>query len=161
MNAPSVNLGFGGTIAVGLLALAAGVGLYLYTKREKIVAAVNPLADTNLAYKAAGAVTEAITGGQESTLGGALAWLREKVSGDEARIEAMLKGAQPAQASALPVPSAYVAEARAPRPATLADAWAHLDREHREAYGGDAPRGEIQQAQAADWLVRNPTIPGF
>jgi hypothetical protein len=106
VNAPAINLGFGGVLGLGALALVAGLGLLVYVKRKEIAAAVNPLSSDNLAYKGASSVTEALTGGAETTVGGAFAQLREWLSGDDARIREMLKGTVP---HALTPPSEYVA----------------------------------------------------
>jgi hypothetical protein len=61
-----------GLAAVALLA----VGVVVYRKGPQALkavgTAVNPLSDQNVAYKAANAVTQAVTGKPDQTLGGAI-----------------------------------------------------------------------------------------
>lgn len=79
------------------LALGAGVAaivlLVLWRNRELF----NPASDKNIAAQAASAGVIALTGGADSggedTLGGVFARIREWLSGDAARIEAMTRGA--------------------------------------------------------------------
>jgi len=80
---------------------AAAVALVaLYRYRDNF----NPASQNNLATKAADAVVHTITGGAaaggEDSLGGLASRFREWVSGDDAKIRAMLDGAPPAGAPA-------------------------------------------------------------
>lgn len=75
-----------------MIALAALGFLYFWNRKaiaqsvQAVGAAINPTADTNLAYRAASAVTSAATGTNDS-FGG---WLAEKFSPSVAAANAML-----------------------------------------------------------------------
>ncbi len=91
----SVGMGIG----VALVVVIAGV---LLARRfaPQLAAAVNPLDAGNVFNQGAGAVVAQVSGGAaaggEDSVGGVFARFREWVSGDDARIREMLKGAPPA-----------------------------------------------------------------
>lgn len=70
-----VQVTAGGVAALGALAIVVFLGVVLWRYRKQIGNAVNPVSDQNLAYKGANAVTAAVTGGRETSFGGALAEL--------------------------------------------------------------------------------------
>lgn len=69
MKFPSINLGFGGVFGIAAVLALAVFGVYLYTKRNAIVSAVNPLDSNNLANQAVNSIVSNATG-RDETLGG-------------------------------------------------------------------------------------------
>src|SRR2546421_493586 len=107
MNAPGGTVGLGiGLAAVGVLVL--GAAAWWVTKHRELF---NPLNEKNLANQAVSSVVQNVTGGAaaggEDSLGGIFARAREWVSGDDAKIKAMLQGA-PAKSPTAASPSALV-----------------------------------------------------
>jgi len=100
---------YGGMIALGVgVAAVAAIGLYFVGRKlasgakdaaAAVGTAVNPLDPDNLASRATGALVEHVTGGAEnggeSSVGGLFARAREWISGDDAKIKAMLAGGTP------------------------------------------------------------------
>lgn len=81
-----------GILALAGLIAAAIAFFFLWKNKGAIVSAVDPTSDKNLAYQGASRVIDAATGGAETTVGGLAARVREWVSGDSAKIEAMKSG---------------------------------------------------------------------
>ena len=113
-----MRLSGSGVLAVVALAGAGLLVALLWKYRERF----NPASDKNLAYQGAGAVVAAATGGKETTVGGLLASAREWLSGDEAKIEAMKRGAPPI--------------VKSPAKSVLAPVANDLDAELRAGYNG-------------------------
>lgn len=61
--------GFSGVVGAAFVVLLAGVGIYVYFKREEIGTAINPVDPNNLANRGVTAVVSNVTG-RDETLGG-------------------------------------------------------------------------------------------
>lgn len=98
-------IGAGAVLAIGL------IGYVLYKKAG--VGAFNPGSQNNLANRGVNSIVAAVTGGAaaggEDSLGGVFAKAREWWSGDEAKIQEMLKGS-PVGSSTLKVGGFYQAD---------------------------------------------------
>ena len=68
----SVQVDGTGVLALGAAVGIAFLGIWLWTKREAIKQAIDPTSDKNLAYQGANAITQAVTGRSDATLGTAI-----------------------------------------------------------------------------------------
>ena len=101
--------GFGGTMALALIAVVGGVINWKRKELQKLATeTLNPASEKNIVNQGVSSVVQNITGGAdaggEDSAGGVLARFREWVSGDDAKIREMLKGS-PAKPDAAPPPS--------------------------------------------------------
>lgn len=126
----TVNTGAGGVLAVGALIGLAFIGFELWSNRKAIANAFNPTSDSNLANQGASALVQQVSGGAaaggEDSVGGALARFREWISGDDAKIRAMLRGSStPSSSAALSASSAPAGEPLTPpeSAASLSSYW--------------------------------------
>lgn len=103
MNAPGGTLGLGVGLGAVALAVLAGGAWWLYANRDKL----NPASQNNVANQLSNAGVQALTGGAaaggEDSLGGVAARFVEWLSGTDAKIEAMKRGAPPQQLGATAV----------------------------------------------------------
>lgn len=95
MKTPNVNVSAGAILA--LFAIGAVAFLYFWNRKsiasgvKSVVNAVNPVSDTNLAYKGASKVTSVLTGSNDS-LGGTLAeWFSPSVRAANAMLNSPIK----------------------------------------------------------------------
>lgn len=87
-----MTLGARGVLALGAVAAVGLLAAWLIKNRQLF----DPANPGNLAYQGTSSIVTTLSGGAaaggEDTLGGAFARLREWLSGDEQRIQAMLQG---------------------------------------------------------------------
>lgn len=62
-------LGFSGVLGAAFVVLLAGIGIYVFFKRDEIGTAINPVDPNNLANRGVNAVVSDVTG-RDETLGG-------------------------------------------------------------------------------------------
>jgi hypothetical protein len=97
-----------GTAILALVALVGGA-FVLVRYGPSLLKALNPANPDNVVNAGASSLVQTISGGAaaggEDTVGGVLARAREFLSGDDAKIQAMLSGATPAPGTAASEPA--------------------------------------------------------
>jgi hypothetical protein len=63
-----VSLTGGGIAALSAVAAVVTIGVFLYTQREAIAGALNPLSNKNIVNRAANAIVDGATGGDAQTV---------------------------------------------------------------------------------------------